>query len=313
MAKLPAPDWLALALARECALAAFPDTDPEEVMAALLRAFTDGKVAVRARCRQWFEHTSQVEIGPHVWAAGAVDVEWEADRFTVWHERVPHTFTNADARRVDLEKWLGAALTPADKFDGHRHTLIDAAAKRIMDRIGCPTGPALSMLLEAFRSGEIRTWIKQQPNGPYKLSAGNWVGADVDLQEFQSLGHSGLRLGRHTYHLHYVLISADDLQYWLNQKALASPTGQASAVSGALQTVVPTPPGRVRFDEVRAMSLLAAEKVNGKWREAPTERESRTFLLLHFTGVPNDPHRRIRRELWPGNRPGPRRKRTAAE
>ncbi len=249
MAKLPAPDWLALASARQCALAAFTENDPEEVTAALLRALKDDKVAVRARCKQWFEHTLQVEIGPYVWAAGAVDVDWKAGRFTIWLERAPHTFTNAEARRVDLEKWLGTTPAPTTKFEPDGHTFIDAAANLVMGRIGCPTGPALSMLLEAFRSGKIRTWRRQEPSEPYKLSADNWVGADVDLQEFQSLGHSGLRLGQRKYHLHRILISADDLEYFLKQQGSIGPAQQPSIKAGPLPDVVATPNNRVHFPD----------------------------------------------------------------
>ena len=68
------------------------------------------------------------------------------------------------------------------------------------------------------------------------------------------------------------------------------------------------------FDSKRAKALLAAEKVGGLWREnAPTEGESKEFLRKHFAGIPNEPHRKVLRELWPDVRRGPRPKRKAAE
>jgi hypothetical protein len=70
----------------------------------------------------------------------------------------------------------------------------------------------------------------------------------------------------------------------------------------------PEPSSRPPFNRNEAMALLASKKI-GKWREPPTEAESRQFLLLNFRGVPNDPHRAIRRELWPNKiRRGPRRR-----
>jgi hypothetical protein len=69
-----------------------------------------------------------------------------------------------------------------------------------------------------------------------------------------------------------------------------------------------------RFDARKAKALLVAKKVGGDWVSPPTEDDSRTFLLANFNGVPNDPHRRIRREVWPGLiKTGPRPKRRTAE
>jgi len=62
------------------------------------------------------------------------------------------------------------------------------------------------------------------------------------------------------------------------------------------------------FDAKTAKALLAAKKIGGGWSDPPTEAESRAFLLQNFNGVSNEPHRRIRKELWPSNRRGPRRK-----
>ncbi len=69
-----------------------------------------------------------------------------------------------------------------------------------------------------------------------------------------------------------------------------------------------------KFDERRAWALLAAQKVSGVWREPPTEDELKAFLKKHFSGVPNDPHRKLRHKIWPGQiRRGPRRKSIAAD
>ena len=62
------------------------------------------------------------------------------------------------------------------------------------------------------------------------------------------------------------------------------------------------------FDARTAKGLLLVKKLTGGWAAKPKEDKSRAFLALHFRGVPNDPHRQILREIWPGVRPGPRRK-----
>ncbi len=87
-----------------------------------------------------------------------------------------------------------------------------------------------------------------------------------------------------------------------------------SAKDSAPDAPAPAIARRPRFDARKAKALLAAKKVNGDWASPPTEDDSRTFLLGNFNGVPNEPHRRIRRELWPGQiKTGPRPKRHAAE
>jgi hypothetical protein len=62
----------------------------------------------------------------------------------------------------------------------------------------------------------------------------------------------------------------------------------------------PLPP----FDPRKAKALLVARKDGGDWPKAPTEVETRNFLLLHFRGVSNDVHGEIRREVWPNIRRG---------
>jgi hypothetical protein len=66
---------------------------------------------------------------------------------------------------------------------------------------------------------------------------------------------------------------------------------------------------RSPFDARKAKTLLAAKKVCGDWPDAPTEPVTRAYLLQTFSGVSNDPHRQIRRELWPDIRRGRRPKR----
>lgn len=117
MARLPLPDWLALATARQKVLDAFPETDPEEVSAALLHALLDGKVAVRARCRTWYNHASQVQVGRHVWAAGTVAMDWDANRFIIRPDgQAGHIFTDVIARRVGLERWLGPSASGGENI-----------------------------------------------------------------------------------------------------------------------------------------------------------------------------------------------------
>jgi hypothetical protein len=92
--------------------------------------------------------------------------------------------------------------------------------------------------------------------------------------------------------------------------AVLAPESAPMAVAPAPATVV----ARVPFESRRAKALLAGEKVGGCWGTIiPTEVETARFLRLHFTGVPSDPHRKIRRELWPDNRRGPRSKRQTAD
>lgn len=68
------------------------------------------------------------------------------------------------------------------------------------------------------------------------------------------------------------------------------------------------------FEDRRARSLLVAEKVNGRWKERPTEAAARRFLKLHFRGIPNDRFRKILREVWPGEiRRGRRQRKSVAK
>ena len=82
----------------------------------------------------------------------------------------------------------------------------------------------------------------------------------------------------------------------------------ASTPLGHTSTSAHISPKKPPFDAKKAKVLLVAKKIGGDWLVAPTEEESRALLKLHFRGVPNDPHRLIRREIWPDIRPGPRRK-----
>lgn len=79
------------------------------------------------------------------------------------------------------------------------------------------------------------------------------------------------------------------------------------------EVLAPVGAQRAPFDAYKAKALMAGKKHGGDWKVAPTEPESFTFLMLHFKTVPRAQHREIRRELWPGNRPGPRPKRKVAD
>ena len=57
---------------------------------------------------------------------------------------------------------------------------------------------------------------------------------------------------------------------------------------------------RPTFNAVKARVFLTAQKVSRTWVGPPSEQDSRAFLLDFFSGVPNDPHRKIRHEVWPG-------------
>jgi hypothetical protein len=67
------------------------------------------------------------------------------------------------------------------------------------------------------------------------------------------------------------------------------------------------------FDEKTAMVLFVAQKKSGVWQREPTEDVSRAFLKKHYSGVPNDPHRALRRRVWPEMRRGRKRKSAAAD
>jgi hypothetical protein len=68
------------------------------------------------------------------------------------------------------------------------------------------------------------------------------------------------------------------------------------------------------FDEKKATIHFVAQKTSGDWREPPTENESKAYLRKHFSGVPNDPHRKLRHRVWPGQiRRGRKRKSIAAD
>jgi hypothetical protein len=62
------------------------------------------------------------------------------------------------------------------------------------------------------------------------------------------------------------------------------------------------------FDKLQAKTLVIARKYS-VWKEPPTEAASCAFLKKQFRGVPNDPHRKLRHELWPGQiRRGPKKR-----
>ena len=67
------------------------------------------------------------------------------------------------------------------------------------------------------------------------------------------------------------------------------------------------------FDARIAKSLLAAAKDSGLWPIAPNEDVTRNYLLQIFSGVSNDPHREIRREVWPDMHRGRRTKQDPAD
>jgi len=79
----------------------------------------------------------------------------------------------------------------------------------------------------------------------------------------------------------------------------------AGATEGAEAAVPAHEAARMPFNRIRAKALLIAEKKGGIFKDRiPPEKETRLFLLRTFSGVPNDPHRAIRREVWPRIRRG---------
>ena len=79
-------------------------------------------------------------------------------------------------------------------------------------------------------------------------------------------------------------------------EASEAPTGSRVELVAA-DTHAPATAKLPRFNTKTAKALLAAKKVCGDWASPPTEDDSRAFLLANFNGVPNDPHRRIRRDV----------------
>ena len=82
---------------------------------------------------------------------------------------------------------------------------------------------------------------------------------------------------------------------------------EASGRPGAEPEIATEPLKLPKFDVSRAHALLMAEKFTGIFaNRIPTELETRCFLLKTFCSMANGPHRRLRKKLWPNNRPGPR-------
>jgi hypothetical protein len=119
VARLPEPEWFPLADAKKRAASAFPYDDPREVEAALVRAFNEGKIRTKGRCRSWYERDTVVQLGEHVWDPARVIVDWEANRFEMFDDpslaqtASDHTFTDVDANGGDFEKWCHPARAPA--------------------------------------------------------------------------------------------------------------------------------------------------------------------------------------------------------
>lgn len=129
----------------------------------------------------------------------------------------------------------------------------------------------------------------------------------MDLGNFREQGRDGLRFDGRRFHLHRFLISEVDIEHWLKGSSPPADAGE-KVIEHAAE--VKNPP----FDETEAMRLLLFKKLSHEWPAPPTEKESRAFLLQHFSGVPNDPHRKIRREVWRNQiKPGPRSTRRTAE
>lgn len=55
-----------------------------------------------------------------------------------------------------------------------------------------------------------------------------------------------------------------------------------------------------------AMAQLVVKRHTGEWLTAPSEKVSKEYLLLIFERVPDHPHRKMRRRLWPDIRRGPK-------
>jgi hypothetical protein len=93
----------------------------------------------------------------------------------------------------------------------------------------------------------------------------------------------------------------------------------ASSVSDQEEAQAPAdkvrpPKKKPPFDPRQAQALLIAQKASGVWREPPREEDGREFLLKHFKGVPNVPHRVVRHKVWPGLiRRGPKPKKKLAK
>lgn len=87
-------------------------------------------------------------------------------------------------------------------------------------------------------------------------------------------------------------VSGQGAAYWF-VRIVKAPDGDTS-----LEKKHPTNGGKPKFNAGGAKAQLVARKMSD-WATPPTESESRNFLLQIYNGVPNEQHRRIRREVWP--------------
>ncbi len=166
---------------------------------------------------------------------------------------------------------------------------IDDAIARIKELRRLPEGPAMARLMDALRSGEIRSW--QRVIGFYRekesrpLTAHDWESARIDLDEFRRSSQGGIDgiEGRRSY-LHRVVISEEDFQFWLER-----PLGPAG---DAAPTMARSAPRRTGGEPVKRAYKKWANETHAATNKPPTRREAEQWAKNnnHSTSVVREAH-----------------------
>ena len=105
MAELPESDWISLGEAGKQAIAAYPASPQENVAKGLVRAFFEGHVSTRGRCKALNRHDMLVEIGQRVWDPNQVRIDWDSDCFESTLEGYSYVVIDVEVGRREFEKW----------------------------------------------------------------------------------------------------------------------------------------------------------------------------------------------------------------
>jgi Bacterial regulatory proteins, gntR family len=136
MSVLPEPDWLDLPDAVSKALAAFPDADPAAVRRALVKAFHDGKICTKARCRKWFKTGELMELGTE-WDPELIQLGWDIfpdepdmkDRFErTFDDGEKYLFVDIKVQSRGLTRWLQPRQPPPQA--SHSSAVVAASPER---------------------------------------------------------------------------------------------------------------------------------------------------------------------------------------
>jgi hypothetical protein len=213
--------------------------------------------------------------------------EWVALRGVAdWCSRTPETIKPSSELSVEAYRQLGDALTTGEfSLDGR---------SRVLCLLPYPSG--LWGRLTAERLGLIRG----DDAAVAALLEESWAPSDLVGRWFDSR--------RHMRPPH--LFPRESSVATVASPERSEPTNKQAETAASIRTGDTMKPP---FDKKQAHALLAAKKVSRIWPNAPRERETRKFLKLHFRGVPNDPHRDVRRATWPDMKRGPKPKSGAVE